>query len=316
MGAAAMLATIDVGTNTALLLVTEVADGRLIPHYEEERFIRLGEGVDATGLIQPDALERLRKTLLDYKAIAASLGAQTIVVAGTSASRDARNRDALVDFVRRETGLTYEILSGEDEAHWTFVGAVSAFGDLRGPCVVIDIGGGSTEVVASTPAPGDATREATPFRQSFDVGAVRLAERFFAAQPPPAEAVARAEAFTLSLFESAGFDFPADATLIGTSGTASALVLVDRGVSQWSDLGEAAPGLSAAAVRSWRERLLEMTFSDVLALNPAVMQGRADVFPAGILILDLFMRYTGLDVCRVSPRGLRHGLALRHYAAG
>lgn len=300
------IAAIDVGTNTALLLVADVvADGTLVSLGEVRRFIRLGEGVDATRRVGEAAMQRLRTALLDYKALAHDYGAEEIVVGATSASRDAENKADLVDFVHRETGLRYEILTGEEEATWSFRGALSALDGLDGLCAVIDIGGGSTEIVVGAAA-GRITA-----RHSLDVGSVRLTERFFSNQPPAVSEVERAEAFiTRALAEAA---IPLDATipLISAAETPLLLALVDQGVSSWEALESSDVTLSAGLVHRWRERLLAMTYDDVLALDPILMTGRTDVFPAAVLLFDIVLQHFGLTTCRVSPRSLRHGLALR-----
>lgn len=304
------LAAIDVGTNTALLVVADVdAGGHLEILHEAERFVRLGEGVDASGVITEAARQRLGEALHAYRSVAEQFRVDEILVGATSASRDATNRAALAAFVRRETGLRYEILSGEEEARWSFRGAVSAFPRLHGRCAVIDIGGGSTEFVVGE-AGGDPA-----FRRSLDVGSVRLAERFFATQPPAPEAVARAEAFIRQTLDAAALPLGPAIPFIGAAGTVTSLALVAGRTASWAELGEAAVSLSAQAVRRWRERLLTLSFEEVLALNRAVMPGRADVFPAGVLILDKVMERFDLATCRVSPRSLRHGLLLR-WAAG
>ncbi|MDX1531518.1 MAG: exopolyphosphatase, partial [Rhodothermales bacterium] len=124
------IATVDIGTNTILLLVAEVGERRMEPVYEEDRYVRLGEGVDAQRRLLPAAMDRVVTALHAYRRKAEELGAGTVVIGATSASRDARNREALVRTVRDATGLTYEILTGEEEARWTFAGAVAAFDDL------------------------------------------------------------------------------------------------------------------------------------------------------------------------------------------
>ncbi len=306
------IAVVDVGTNTALLLIAECrADGRLRSLHEESRFVRLGEGVDAARRIGAPALERLRATLLAYRTRAEAWNAHPILVAGTSASRDAANRDELVAFVGRETGLTYEILSGEEEARWSFEGAVSAFEEWPGPCLVFDVGGGSTEVVSGTP--GDARAHARlTFRRSLNVGAVRLTERCFDAQPPSSAAIAAARALIDRALEAV--PIPAPGTpLVGAAGTAVSLALLHHGARTWADLPPGDVTLTFDDVRRWRERLLGCSFDEVLALNPAVMTGRADVFPAGVLVFERVMHRLRAPVCRISPRALRHGLALRFF---
>ncbi len=307
------IAAIDVGTNTALLLVAEVAGGAMTPLCEAECFVRLGEGVDAAGYVTEAAMRRLRAALLAYRAVAEDFGATEIVVGATSASRDARNQADLIDFVRRETGLRYEILSGEDEATWSFLGGLSAFDDWQGPCAVIDVGGGSTEIAVGDRAAGVA------FRRSLPLGSVRLTERCFSKLPPDPAESAHCEAIVRRTLSAADLPLDDALPLVGVDGTVVSLALLHAGASTWDELGTENVVLSAADVHAWRRRLLAMPREEILALNPAVMAGRADVFPAGVLLLDLIMQHGGASACRVSPRSLRHGLALRwarHIASG
>ena len=139
------IATVDVGTNTALLLIGDVGDGRLDIVHEEDRYVRLGQGVDANRRLAPEAIGRVIAALTDYRARAEEFGADTVVIGATSASRDAQNLDELTARVR-DLGLDYQVIAGEVEALWTFRAACSAFPDLDAACVV-DIGGGSTEIV-------------------------------------------------------------------------------------------------------------------------------------------------------------------------
>ena len=305
------IAAIDVGTNTAQLLVAECADGAITQRLcTDERFVRLGAGVDASGQISEAALDRLIEALRAQRQMAEEWDASPILVGATSASRDATNRQAVIDRVQRETGLHYEILSGDEEATWTFVAACDAYPDLAGSCTVIDIGGGSTEIIVGA---GDAVGpEAVRYRCSLNIGSVRCTERFFAAQPPSDEAIQQAITFIDETLTGAEMPGAAGSTLIGTSGTTEALALVNAGPSSgWNALDASARTLSAEAVRTWQEQLLGSTFDEVMTLHPAVMQGRADVFPMGVLILDRFMRMAGCATCRVSGYQLRHGLILR-----
>lgn len=299
------LATIDVGTNTALLLVTEVTDaGHLRPLHEAERFVRLGQGVDGSGRINEEALERLRRVLLAYRETAERYDVRTFVVTGTSASRDAKNQEDLITFVRQQVGVDYEILSGDAEARWSFAGTVSAFPALQGPCAVLDVGGGSTELIVGTPG-------AVPARvHSFNVGSVRLTERHLTSQPPAPDAIAQAEADVREILATTSVAVDPHIPFIGTAGTPLCLAYVEGW--SWADLEAGNAVLEANTVRQWRNRLFQLSHDEVLDLAPNVMQGRADVFPTAVLILDVFMQHFGFTSCRVSLRGLRHGLALRY----
>src|SRR5690554_1224289 len=207
------IATVDVGTNTALLLVGDVGGGRLVSVYEEDRYVRLGQGVDAHRRLAPEAMDRVVDALAAYKARAEEYGAEAVVIGATSASRDARNLDELTARVRA-LGLDYEVISGEDEALWTFRAACSAYPDLDAACVV-DIGGGSTEIVTGRADAGE------PERVSVDIGSVRLTERHFPDLPPSPEAVAAAERFVAGVFE--GLTVDNRLPLLGSSGTVRVL---------------------------------------------------------------------------------------------
>jgi len=305
------IAAIDVGTNTAQLLVAEVEDGNISRRVgTDERFVRLGEGVDARGRISAVAQERLLGALQTQRQLAAEWGAEHITVGATSASRDAANRQDVVEAVRRATGLPYEILSGDEEAIWTFAAACDEYRNQTVPTVVIDIGGGSTEIIVGE---GGATGpDAVQYWRSVNIGSVRLTERFVDGQPPSDAAVQQATSSIDAAL--ADVDLPAGPTavLIGTSGTTEALALVHAGPSSTFDtLDEAARVIPASAVRGWRDELLTRSVDAVKALHPDAMHGRADVFPMGLLILDRFLRRTGFGALRVSAHQLRHGLVLR-----
>jgi exopolyphosphatase/guanosine-5'-triphosphate,3'-diphosphate pyrophosphatase len=311
------LATIDIGTNTAQLLVVETGEKDLRRIHAAERFVRLGEGVDARGRIGDAAQSRLLEALRAHVSAARSHGADRVVAAGTSALRDAANRTAVLDAVRAETGLAVDLLSGREEAAWSFAAACAAVGDLAGPCLVVDVGGGSTELVAGRAPADHAPRyvDAITDRASLDVGCVRLTERCFSTLPPPSEDVERARALIDAALRDADLDAGPDPTLVGTAGTATALALVHAGPdSTWDALHGGGFALSRADVADWRERVLRLPVDAIRALHPAAMAGRADVFAVGVLLLDRTMAHYDRDALRVSPYELRHGLALRALA--
>src|SRR5690606_24227471 len=200
---------------------------------------RLGQGVDAERRLAPEAVERVLTALRAYKHKADELGAAAFVIGATSASRDARNLGELASRVRAEIGVEYELLSGEDEALWSFRGACSAYPDLGAACV-LDIGGGSTEVVAG-PTDGE------PECASVNVGSVRLTERCFPGLPPSAAMIADAERTVAEAF--GGLRLDASLPLLGASGTTSALGRLANPIVPDAPI-------SAATVRAWRDRLL------------------------------------------------------------
>ena len=309
------LATVDIGTNTAQLLVAEWTSTTLRRIHAAERFVRLGEGVDARGHITTAARDRLLDALHDHVQAAREQGAETMSITGTSALRDAANRDEILEAVNDRLGLTIEIVSGPEEAAWSFAAACAAFDDLSGSCLVVDIGGGSTELVTGADPAHPPYPDAITGRASLDVGCVRLTERCFAAQPPSPGAVDAAERTIDEALAAHALDPGPSPTLIGTAGTATALARVHAGPdSTWDALHGDGFSLPRSAVRRWRDRLLQLPVDEIHALHPAAMEGRADVFPIGVMLLDRIMDRYDRDTCRVSPYELRHGLALRAVA--
>lgn len=314
------LATIDVGTNTALLLISEWKQNRLVELFNATGFVRLGEGMDASGRVSDAALARLESALASHMEHIRRLGAQHIIVTGTSASRDAADAHRIQSIVQSTTGTEMTILSGEEEAMVTFLGATAGLADsARGEeadgtgeppkITVIDVGGGSTEFVQGV---ARADGEALSFKHSLNMGSVRMTERFFSRQPaPPEEQDAARNAMRLLLQDKLSGSTPTT-VCVGASGTSRILALLHHGLA---DLSEATGPVSIpfADLVRWQSRLLKMTYEEVSALHPTKMKGRADVLPAGSLILTEILTFTQAQSLVVSPFGVRHGVAIRYF---
>jgi exopolyphosphatase / guanosine-5'-triphosphate,3'-diphosphate pyrophosphatase len=180
------VAAIDCGTNSIRLLVADVTAGpdgapALRDVHREQRVVRLGQGVDASGVLAPEALERTRAALAGYTAVLRREGAERVRMVATSATRDARNRDDFFGMVRATLGADAEVISGDEEAALSFAGAVGDLDPDDGPFVVVDTGGGSTELVVGDLDGGRATVRAA---RSVDIGSVRITERCLAGDPP------------------------------------------------------------------------------------------------------------------------------------
>lgn len=318
------VATIDVGTNTALLLISRYEAGRLISLYDETRFVRLGQGVDGAGVVNDAAMDRLSQTLAYYKEIAATWQVADIVIGATSASRDAANKAALIAHVRDTTGLNYQIISGKTEAELSFAGVgagqaaqmhaagTSANIASHQSILTVDIGGGSTEFSLGHRESENYTLE---HAQSLNVGSVRLTERFFKTLPPQPAMLQEAKHWLLEELETLNPVLKhSDSALIGASGTTTVLAMLHAGLSKADLQGRSVLGdLSAAQVASWYKQLVQMPVEEVLALGPAFMKGREDVFGAGVFILHTLMQYLEKPKVYVNTWGLRHGLALRYW---
>jgi exopolyphosphatase / guanosine-5'-triphosphate,3'-diphosphate pyrophosphatase len=298
------VASIDIGTNTVLMLIADVdAGGAVHPLDDRQSIVRLGRGVDGSRLIRPDAFERCVLALEDYLGTIRLHAVERTVVTGTSAVRDAANREELIAYVEERTGLRIEVLSGDDEARWTYAGAVSGSSDRKTRFAVIDIGGGSTEITFGRGIDILAHR-------SIDVGAVRMTEQFLHHVPPLEDEAARMFEAIRSLV--AGFpDAPSsDIIPVAVAGTATTLAAVELGLRVYDRALIAGHRLSLETVRARCEQFRRMT-NEQLTQELAVDPGRADIIFAGAAILRCVMERYGWAEVDVSDRGLRYGVAMR-----
>jgi exopolyphosphatase/guanosine-5'-triphosphate,3'-diphosphate pyrophosphatase len=297
-------ATIDIGTNTALLLVGRVSGtGEIETLVYEQRIPRLGEGVDAGRVLTPGAIARVTAVLEEYRTIIGRYSPDAVVVAATSAVRDARNRDEFRRHVKERTGFDLEILPGHEEALLTFSGALSGITDLH-RATVVDIGGGSTEITVGT-------RSSIADPISLDIGSVRLTERFFGNDPPTAAELLAAESFVRQELrrrtpETAG------TTLVAVAGTATALAILDQRLEEFDRKAVTNYRLSEQKVAAIFARLSELPSASIRKLSK-VLIGREDVITAGALILRELMRHLKFGELVVSERGIRYGLVLREW---
>lgn len=286
------ICAIDVGTNTVMSVVADVAGGTLRIVADEERFARLGQGVDATGRLAPEAMDRVVDRLTGALATAERLGADRVVIGATSASRDAANVGDLRARVRTELGVEYGILSGVQEAEASFRGALALLPALDA-ALVVDIGGGSTEVARGTRHAGITSR------QSVDMGSVRLTERCFPSRPPTPDDIAEAGDLVRRTYAGVAVE-RGDAPVVATGSVGT---LVAR-------LAGTTGPVPRSVVADWRDRLLGWTPEQALAARPDVLSGRQDVAAAALLLLHAALVRFGADAYIPTAGGLRHGLAL------
>jgi exopolyphosphatase / guanosine-5'-triphosphate,3'-diphosphate pyrophosphatase len=300
------IAILDSGTNTVLLLVAEKdAEGSIHVLCDDHAIARLGEGVDRDRNISEEAYQRFLAVLREHIVTARSLHCERIVAVATSAMRDAENRDEIIRRTKNDTGIDIKILSGEDESRWTYNGALLGMTfESNHPVAVVDIGGGSTEISI-----GDGKHFERGI--SIDIGAVRITERYFSTSPITKEAAENAQAFIRTSLKTNLPDPMHPAELVAVAGTATTLAAMHQ------DL----PKFVAASVHNYRLRMqavtqlldvqLKVDAETLLRHFPAINKARADILPAGTLILAEVMDYLGIDAVRVSTQGLRYGIALR-----
>lgn len=303
-------ATIDVGTNSVLLLVAErTPEGRFTPVRERAEITRLGRGVDASRRLSDEGMEATLQVLEAFAREARELGAQGIAVSATSAARDAQNGAEFMAAAKARAGVTVEIISGELEAQLSFAAVHADFGaQVKGPLLVLDIGGGSTEFIYGSP------EGRVGFRHSFDVGSVRLTERFVRSDPVSGEDRARVEAHLRDTFRALPPP-PPGAALVGVAGTVTTVYAVRHAVDPYDAERVHGGTLPLSELEALADRLCGMPLEARRTL-PGMQPKRADVIPAGALILLESVRALGLRECRVSDRGLRWGLLAHRFGAG
>lgn len=297
----ARYAVIDVGTNTVLLLVAEETASGFSPVVERGAITRLGQGVDASRRLAPEAMDRTLEAVGRLAAEAQALGAKGLVVSATSAARDAQNGAEFLAATKERAGVEVEILSGDEEARLCYLAVATDFGREAGEreLVAIDIGGGSTEFIFGS---GTTVR----FRTSLNIGSVRLTERCIHADPPTPDDLARLETeldSALASVPTAG----ANALVVGVAGTVTTLYAVANGVAPYDGARVHGGWLSREALAHTRARLAAVPLAarrDIPGLQPE----RADVIVAGAVLLERALDRLGAAGVRVSDRGLRWGL--------
>jgi exopolyphosphatase/guanosine-5'-triphosphate,3'-diphosphate pyrophosphatase len=297
------VAAVDCGTNSIRLLVADL-DGRTKTDlHREMRIVRLGQGVDRTGVLDPAALERTRLALVDYAAVCAELGVDKTRMVATSATRDARNRSDFVALVEAALGVTPEVITGDEEAALSFTGATADLDPADGPFLVMDIGGGSTELVLGTTSVEAA--------RSVDVGCVRLTERHLLSDPPTAAEIAAARSDVDAGLAQVLEVVPASRarTAIGLAGSVTTVAALALGLTAYDAEQIHLSRLSAKQVRRITAELLAMTRAERAAL-PVMHPGRVDVIGGGALVLERAMTLLGLVEVVVSESDILDGIAL------
>lgn len=303
------VAAIDCGTNSIRLLVADLdPETGAITDLDRRMIInRLGQGVDRTGRLHPDALARTFAACREYAEVIAGFGVgpERIRFVATSASRDAENSAEYVDGVRAALGVEPEVVSGEEEAHLSFVGATKELtgGEFPAPYLVFDLGGGSTEFVLGA--------EDVRAARSVDIGCVRLTERHFGgAELPSDEQIAEARAHVRAELDRAEEAVPLTgaATLVGLAGTVTTLSAIAQDLPRYDSEAIHHSRIGREQVAGIAERLLRATHAERAAI-PSMHPGRVDVIAAGALELLEIMERTGAAEVVVSEHDILDGIA-------
>lgn len=293
------VAAIDCGTNSIRLLVCETPAEPLV---REMRVVRLGEGIDATGRMSEAALERTFAALDDYAALVREHGATRVRLCATSATRDATNAEVFTAGVRERIGVDPDVVTGAEEAALSFAGAARGLREQpEWPVLVVDLGGGSTELVLGGP-------DGVSAGHSMDVGSVRLHERHLHSDPPTAGEVEACLRDVDAHLAACPVD-PADAaTVVGVAGTITTVAAAALDLAAYDAGAIDQQVLPVAEVHAAIDRLVAMTVAERRAL-PYLHPGRADVIGAGALILRRVLERAGVDRLVVSESDILDGIA-------
>jgi exopolyphosphatase/guanosine-5'-triphosphate,3'-diphosphate pyrophosphatase len=304
-------AVIDVGTNSVKLLVAEVEGGRVQPLLEQSEQTRLGQGFYQTQRLQSEAITRTAGAVAGFAMLAGQWKAASPRIIGTSAARDAENKDELIQAIEQTTGLRLEIISGEQEAEWVFHG-VTSDPKLHGTnLLILDVGGGSTEFILGQ---GDF------LRRSFPLGSLRLLEKLRPQDPPTPADLAACRAWLRDYFmEHIIRAFPASVAeegsaspqLVGTGGTVTILARMEGRLESFDRERIEGMRFSRAQVSRWMEQLWSLPLAqrkDIVGLP----RNRADVILMGVAIYEAVMEHLHFADLYVSTRGLRFGVLTKN----
>jgi exopolyphosphatase/guanosine-5'-triphosphate,3'-diphosphate pyrophosphatase len=296
------VAAIDCGTNSTRLFVV---DAKGHPLERQMRITRLGQGVDATGELSKDAIERCLSVLSEYREVMDGLNVVRSRVVATSAARDATNGDEFLRAAAEVTGTTPELLQGIDEARLSMAGAVSDLEPSDGPFLILDIGGGSTEMVA-----GSGPEDPDVAALSMQVGCVRITERFLVSDPPSNDELAAAESMVERLLDDAISNQPrflSTSKLVGLAGTVTTLASLTMGLEDYDRARIHHSVLSIGDVSLWY-RTLASEVKQARLDRAGMVPGREDVIVGGALILKVVMERLGFDHCLVSEADILDGM--------
>ena len=296
------MAAVDCGTNSTRLLVSD--DGKQPGLERLMRITRLGQGVDATRRLDPGAVDRTIQVLRQYREVMDRHQVERVRATATSAARDAENRDSFLDAAEDAIGVRPELIGGEEEGRLSFLGATASLDRAEGPFLVVDIGGGSTEIVVGTEEP-----EAVV---SVDMGCVRITEKFLHGDPPRPEELSQAISVVHAYLDDVEREAPGvneARRLVGLAGSVTTVAAVEMGLSHYDPERIHHFELTRAAAEDVFRTLATEARADRVH-NPGLEEARADVIVGGAAMLVTIMRHFGFDECLVSEADILDGLVM------
>lgn len=292
-------ASVDIGTNTVLMTVKNMETGEILGDFHN--MARMGENLHHTGIIGEPALGRLIKILLEYKETGKKIGVDKFSLIATSAMRDAKNRQHIIDSVKAVTGFEIEVISGDQEAELTFHGGLDGLQVHSDQFGLIDIGGGSTEYILGN-------KQAIFLKKSLNIGTVRLSERFHLQGEDPSKfQISQFQMHVSEQLNSLPFQKSTETTWIAVAGTPTSLSAILNGLKTYQPEVVHGSILPADFVSEKRKEFQSIPSSEIRNRYP-ILGKRYDLMLAGCLILESSMTFFGIKSLVVSDRGLRYGI--------
>ena len=304
-----IVASIDIGTNTVLLLIAKLdqASKNIIPILNEYRMPRIGRGIKQNGQINTDSISKLFAVLREFKTIISEYNCDTILVSGTNAFRMATNSTEIIESIRNEFNLEIKVISGEQEAEYAYLGALSALKE-KTYVSVIDVGGSSTEIIT-----GEGSKILT--KVSLQIGSVTVTEQYLKTSPPNNSDIENMKQEIRNQFRF--FDKNLIARrVIAIAGTATTLACMKLGLKEFDENVVDNFTLKGDALSQLISDIDKLSSIDILENYGAIMKGREDIILAGAIILEQFMKFCEVNSVIVSTRGIRYGAIVKRLFKG
>lgn len=294
------IASIDIGSNTVLLLIAKIEDNKLVPLVNLYESPRLGKGLKPGGVILKDRIDDLMNVLGKYKQEIIKYNCQNVILTATNAMRIANNSSEIIRMVKKEFGFNIKIISGEEEAKLSFLGATYDLPDKTSAKTVVDIGGGSTEIVYGN-------KDKIIFKKSFGVGVVFLTEYFSINDFGNVQKFDEIDNYLQKIFKEDLSVIPPHIKTIAVAGTPTTLSCMIQNLKYYDDSKVEGSQLSSKNIDYLLEVLSSMTPNEIKVKFGDVVKGREDVILAGTIILKSLIKFLDISTIYVSSKGLRYG---------
>jgi exopolyphosphatase / guanosine-5'-triphosphate,3'-diphosphate pyrophosphatase len=300
-----IVASIDIGTNTVLLLIADVvkSSGRITPLVNKYRMPRIGNGTKLTGVISKDRIEELLAVLRKYQKLIKEYRCERVIVTGTNAFRIAKNTREIANEIKSEFDFNLQVISGEEEAEYAYYGAISGLSNSS-DATIIDIGGSSTEIISGNDGK-------ILSKTSLQLGSVTATEQLLKSIPPTSAEIEKLNQEILNQFSQLNKQILSK-NVIAIAGTATTLACMLLGLKNFDEEKVDNSRLSLHDLNKVIEQLSTLKPSEILQRYGSVMEGREDIIFAGAYILLRFMEYIAVENILVSTRGIRYGAIVKH----